>query len=269
MSHFFPAKPCCPPARPWASGGSLWPWPGKVCELGDQRPKRRHAAGKRAVHRSASFPRPWWLLWPGRSPRPRLWPPCWKPPGYRKLARFRSLLPPCLLHPGPYISGAFIPGDFPAVFAANVMAGHQLIRCCLPILLCARARGWPCFSAPGREKTQPGIAAYCAAKAAGRAFGPATGRRSAQRYHPDLWSGYDGNPMQVQARGSQGGAAKQLRAVFRPWKEQGQLMTQEQSSSGTGPAAGQGPTPPASRELGHARFIIRKILAGRCKGRSS
>ena len=38
--------------------------------------------------------------------------------------------------------------------------------------------------------------------------------------------------MQVQARESRGGAAEQLQAVFRPWKEQGQLMTPEQSAAG-------------------------------------
>lgn len=69
------------------------------------------------------------------------------------------------LHPGPY-AWELSSEDFQAVFAANVLVGHQLIRCCLPDLL-ARGEGLAVFFGSGAaQKTQPGIAAYCAAKAA-------------------------------------------------------------------------------------------------------
>jgi NAD(P)-dependent dehydrogenase (short-subunit alcohol dehydrogenase family) len=136
-----------------------------------------------------------------------------------------------LLHPGPYI-WELSSEDFQAVFAANVMAGHQLIRCCLPDLL-AKGEGLAVFFGSGAaEKTQPGIAAYCAAKAAeehlARQLAAEAPSVTTLIYRPGIVE----TRMQVQARESQGGAAKQLQAVFRPWKEQGQLMTPEQSSAG-------------------------------------
>lgn len=136
-----------------------------------------------------------------------------------------------LLHPGPYL-WELEPGDFQAVFEANVMAGHQLIRGCLPELL-SQGEGLAVFFGSGAaEKTQPGIAAYCAAKAAeehlARQLAAEAPSVTTLVYRPGIVE----TRMQTQARESHGGAARQLQAVFRPWKEQGRLMTPEQSAAG-------------------------------------
>ena len=150
----------------------------------------------------------------------------------RALGNFQGFIHAAgLLHPGPYI-WELSPEDFQAVFTANVLVGHQLIRCCLPDLL-SRGEGLAVFFGSGAaQKTQPGIAAYCAAKAAeehlARQLAAEAPSVTTLIYRPGIVE----TRMQVQARESRGGAAEQLQAVFRPWKEQGQLMTPEQSAAG-------------------------------------
>ncbi len=136
-----------------------------------------------------------------------------------------------ILHPGPYL-WELSAEDFQAVFQANVMAAHQLIRGCLPTLR-EQGDGLAVFFGSGAaEKTQPGIAAYCAAKAAeehlARQLAAEAPEITSLVYRPGIVE----TRMQAQARESEGGAAEQLQAVFRPWKEQGQLMTPEESAGG-------------------------------------
>ncbi|TVQ99051.1 MAG: SDR family NAD(P)-dependent oxidoreductase [Desulfovibrionales bacterium] len=136
-----------------------------------------------------------------------------------------------ILHPGPYV-WELSAEDFQAVFRANVLVAHQLIRACLPVLL-EQSEGLAVFFGSGAaEKTQPGIAAYCAAKAAeehlARQLAAEAPQVTSLVYRPGIVE----TRMQSQARESVGGAAEQLQAVFRPWKEQGQLMTAEESAAG-------------------------------------
>lgn len=150
----------------------------------------------------------------------------------RKIGNFWGFIHAAgLLHPGPYI-WELAPEDFQAVFQANLMASHQLIRCCLPELL-SQGEGLAVFFGSGAaEKTQPGIAAYCAAKAAeehlARQLAAEAPSVTTLVYRPGIVE----TRMQAQARESRGGAAEQLQAVFRPWKEQGQLISPEQSAAG-------------------------------------
>lgn len=150
----------------------------------------------------------------------------------QKIGNFQGFIHAAgILHPGPYI-WELSQDDFLAVFQANVLVAHQLIRGCLPLLL-KQASGLAVFFGSGAaEKTQPGIAAYCAAKAAeehlARQLAAEAPEITALVYRPGIVE----TRMQTQARESKGGAAAQLQAVFRPWKEQGQLMTPEQSAAG-------------------------------------
>lgn len=150
----------------------------------------------------------------------------------RKLGRLDGFIHAAgILHPGPYV-WELATDDFLAVFRANVLVAHQLIRGCLPVLL-EQGGGLAVFFGSGAaEKTQPGIAAYCAAKAAEEHLA-----RQLAAEAPEILSlvyrpGIVETRMQSQARESQGGAAQQLQDVFRPWKEQGQLMTPEESAAG-------------------------------------
>ncbi|SMP44709.1 Short-chain dehydrogenase [Desulfonatronum zhilinae] len=150
----------------------------------------------------------------------------------RKIGYFQGFIHAAgILHPGPYV-WELSDTDFLTVFQANVMAAHQLIRGCLPLLL-KQGEGLAVFFGSGAaEKTQPGIAAYCAAKAAeehlARQLAAEAPTITTFVYRPGIVE----TRMQAQARESEGGAASQLQSVFRPWKEEGRLMTPEQSAAG-------------------------------------
>ncbi len=136
-----------------------------------------------------------------------------------------------VLHPGPYV-WELDDHNFETVFQANVFAAFQLIRACIPRLL-RLGRGLAVFFGSGAaEKTQPGIAAYCAAKAAeehlARQLAAEAPQITTLVYRPGIVE----TGMQRQARESRGGGAKQLQNVFRPWKEQGMLLTPEESAAG-------------------------------------
>jgi NAD(P)-dependent dehydrogenase (short-subunit alcohol dehydrogenase family) len=136
-----------------------------------------------------------------------------------------------VLHPGPYL-WEVSQRDVMRVFQANVFAAHQLIRASLPLLL-QQGQGIAVFFGSGAaEKTQPGIATYCAAKAAeehlARQLAAEAPQITSFVYRPGIVE----TRMQVQARESSGGGARQLQEVFRPWKEQGLLLTPQQAAAG-------------------------------------
>ena len=121
---------------------------------------------------------------------------------------------------------------FREVMDASVTAAHQLIRHAVPLLLW-RGEGLAVFFGSGAaERAQPGIGAYCAAKAAEEHLA----RQLAAEAPPVttvIWRpGVVETRMQREARQSVGGAAEQLRPVFTAWKDQGLLLSPEQSARG-------------------------------------
>tara|TARA_Y100001954_G_scaffold239172_1_gene311672 strand:- start:11347 stop:12096 length:750 start_codon:yes stop_codon:yes gene_type:complete len=121
---------------------------------------------------------------------------------------------------------------FREVMDSSVTAAHQLIRHAVPHLLW-RGGGLAVFFGSGAaERAQPGIGAYCAAKAAEEHMA----RQLAAEAPPVtsiIWRpGVVETRMQVDARNSEGHSAEQLKAVFRPWKEEGILLTPEESARG-------------------------------------
>jgi len=121
---------------------------------------------------------------------------------------------------------------FQEVFDASVTAAHQLIRHAVPHLLW-RGEGLAVFFGSGAaDRAQPGIGAYCAAKAAEEHLA----RQLAAEAPPVtsiIWRpGIVETQMQQQARNSEGHSAARLQAVFRPWKEKGMLLTPEESAHG-------------------------------------
>ncbi|GAB6059630.1 SDR family NAD(P)-dependent oxidoreductase [Desulfonatronum parangueonense] len=136
-----------------------------------------------------------------------------------------------LLHPGPN-AWELAEKDFQAVFQANVIAAYQLIRGCMPLLL-RQGEGLAVFFGSGAAvKTQPGIAAYCAAKAAEEHLARQLAAEAPQIISLVYRPGVVETRMQSQARESEGGAARQLQKVFRSFQEQGQLITPEESAAG-------------------------------------
>lgn len=121
---------------------------------------------------------------------------------------------------------------FKEVMDASVTAAHQLIRHAVPHLLW-RGEGLAVFFGSGAaERAQPGIGAYCAAKAAEEHLA----RQLAEEAPPItsvIWRpGRVETNMQRDARNSEGGASDRLKDVFVPWKEQNMLLTPEESARG-------------------------------------
>lgn len=133
------------------------------------------------------------------------------------------------LCPGPYI-WELEEVKFNKIFDVHVKASYLLIRYVVPKLL-SSGTGMAVFVGSGAaDLTQPGIAAYCAAKAAqehlARQLAAETGRVTCFVYRPGMVD----TRMHEQAREAVGGAAKNLHDVFRPLKENNRLLTPEQSA---------------------------------------
>jgi NAD(P)-dependent dehydrogenase (short-subunit alcohol dehydrogenase family) len=136
-----------------------------------------------------------------------------------------------VLAPGPNI-WELTKTRFREVMDSSVTGAHQLIRHAVPAMLW-RGEGLAVFFGSGAaERAQPGIGAYCAAKAAEEHLA----RQLAAEAPPlttIIWRpGVVETRMQTEARESEGGGARVLRPVFTKWKEDGLLITPEQSAQG-------------------------------------
>lgn len=136
-----------------------------------------------------------------------------------------------LLHAGPLL-WELSENDFDEVFQASVKAGFQLGRGVIPLLK-QQGQGLAVFFGSGAaEKTQPGIGAYCAAKAAeehlARQLAVEAPFITTFVYRPGIVE----TRMQAQAREARGGGATALHQTFRPWKEQGLLLSPREAAVG-------------------------------------
>ncbi len=134
-----------------------------------------------------------------------------------------------VLHPGPFL-WELSEESYHEIIAASVTASYQMIRYAVPVLL-SRGRGLAVFFGSGAaEKSVPGIAAYCLAKAAEehmvRQLAAEAPQITAFIYRPGVVE----TRMQQQARTSIGGAAQELRQRFRGYKERGELLSPEAAS---------------------------------------
>lgn len=121
---------------------------------------------------------------------------------------------------------------FREVMDASVTAAHQLIRHAAPLLLW-RGEGLAVFFGSGAaEIAQPGIAAYCAAKAAEEHLA----RQLAAEAPPIttvIWRpGVVETRMQIDARNAKGGSADKLKKVFTAFRKDKLLITPEESARG-------------------------------------
>ena len=135
-----------------------------------------------------------------------------------------------VLNPGPYI-WEIEEHDFLTVFQANVYAAFLLIQQCVPKFL-KKEQGLAVFFGSGAaEKIQPGIAAYCAAKAAEEHLASQLAAEASKVITFVYRPGIVETRMQKQARESSGGAAEKVQEVFKSWKEKGMLISAEESAS--------------------------------------
>lgn len=121
---------------------------------------------------------------------------------------------------------------FREVMDASVTGAHQLMRHAVPLLL-ENGNGLAVFFGSGAaDRAQPGIGAYCAAKAAEEHLARQLAEEAPQITTVIWRPGIVETRMQTEARESEGGGAEQLRSVFTPWKEEGLLISPEQSARG-------------------------------------
>ncbi len=133
-----------------------------------------------------------------------------------------------VFHPGPYL-WELEPEAFEEVFASSVTAAYQLIRLAVPQLQ-KQGDGLAVFFGSGAgSKVQPGIAAYSAAKAAEEHLARLLAAEAPEITTVIYQPGIVDTRMQHQARDAQGGASDKLKEVFVPWKEQGLLLSPEES----------------------------------------
>ncbi len=136
-----------------------------------------------------------------------------------------------VLHPGPLLT-ELSEEAFWAVVNASFTAAWRLMRACAPQMDEAERGVAVVFGSGAAEIIQPGIAAYCAAKAGEehllRQFAAETKTVSAFIYRPGIVD----TRMQTQARQAEGGGADALHEIFRPWKEEGKLISPEESAMG-------------------------------------
>ncbi len=134
-----------------------------------------------------------------------------------------------VLHPGPFL-WELSEAHFREIFAANVMASYQMIRFAVPELL-KRGDGLAVFFGSGAaEKSLPGMAAYCAAKAAEehlvRQLAAEAPQITTFIYRPGVVE----TRMQQQGRTSEGGASQEVRRSFWGFKERGELLSPEEAA---------------------------------------
>ncbi|BCS88549.1 SDR family NAD(P)-dependent oxidoreductase [Pseudodesulfovibrio sediminis] len=148
------------------------------------------------------------------------------------LGRFHGFIHAAgVLAPGPFV-WELTKTRFREVMDSSVSGAHQLIRHATPILL-DHGQGLAIFFGSGAaDRAQPGIGAYCAAKAAEEHLARQLAAE-APEITTIIWRpGVVETRMQSDARQSKGGGAEQLKKVFNPWKEDGILLTPQQSARG-------------------------------------
>ncbi|MCJ2166156.1 MULTISPECIES: SDR family NAD(P)-dependent oxidoreductase [unclassified Pseudodesulfovibrio] len=121
---------------------------------------------------------------------------------------------------------------FREVLEASLCAGHQLIRHAVPLLI-KQGHGLTVFFGSGAaERAQPGIGAYCVAKAAEEHLARQLAAE-APEITTIIWRpGVVRTRMQTDARKAEGGGAQQLKEVFEQWDNDGLLITPGQSARG-------------------------------------
>jgi NAD(P)-dependent dehydrogenase (short-subunit alcohol dehydrogenase family) len=131
-----------------------------------------------------------------------------------------------VLRPGPLL-WELPPARFKEVLDSHVTAAYQLVRQAVPKLLPA-GEGLAVFFGSGAAVSNlPGIGAYSVAKAAEEHLARQLAREAHQITSFIFRPGVVDTRMQRQARQAWGGAAADLRRIFRSYQEEGELSSPE------------------------------------------
>lgn len=134
-----------------------------------------------------------------------------------------------VLRPGPMLR-ELDESAFDEVMHSHVRAAYMLAHYTYPLLIARDDAVAVFFGSGAGSIAQPGIGAYCVAKAAEehlmRQLAAEEPQVTAFAYQPGVVE----TRMQVEARNAEGGAAERLKQVFRPWKEQGILLSPEHAA---------------------------------------
>jgi NAD(P)-dependent dehydrogenase (short-subunit alcohol dehydrogenase family) len=134
-----------------------------------------------------------------------------------------------VLRPGPAV-WELSSEDFSEVVEASLQAAHELMCAGVPLLR-QRAGFFVVFGSGAADITQPGIGAYCAAKAAEEHLARQLAVEAPEVATIIFRPGVVETRMQEQARSAKGAAADQLRPVFEEMRDRGQLITPERSAA--------------------------------------
>jgi NAD(P)-dependent dehydrogenase (short-subunit alcohol dehydrogenase family) len=134
-----------------------------------------------------------------------------------------------MLHPGPFL-WELSEAHFHEVFAASVTASYQMIRCAVPELLKLGGGLAVFFGSGAAEKSVPGIAAYCSAKAAEEHLARQLAAEAPQITTFIYRPGVVETRMQQETRTSTGSASPELRRAFLGYKERGELLSPEEAA---------------------------------------
>lgn len=134
-----------------------------------------------------------------------------------------------VLSPGPTVA-ELPPDDYAAVMDASLGGAFALWQA-FAQQLAERGGAFVVFGSGAADIVQPGIGAYCAAKAAeehlARQLAREEPRVTTFIYRPGIVE----TRMQEQARNARGGAADAVHATFRPWKDEGRLLSPGHSAA--------------------------------------
>jgi len=133
------------------------------------------------------------------------------------------------LHPGPAL-WELAEERFIDVFDASVLASYQMVHFAVPQL---RRQGGGIavfFGSGAAEKSIPGIAAYCGAKAAEEHLARQLAAEAPEITTFVFRPGVVETRMQQEARTAEGEAAEGLRRMFWEYKNRGELLSPEQAA---------------------------------------
>jgi NAD(P)-dependent dehydrogenase (short-subunit alcohol dehydrogenase family) len=135
-----------------------------------------------------------------------------------------------VFEPGPLL-WELEPERFQSLFTSSVFATYQLARYALPVL---RAQGdglFVVFGSGAAFKVQAGIAAYGAAKAAEEHLARHIAVEAPEITTFIFRPGIVDTRLQAQARDATGGGSREIRGIFRAWKEKAMLLTPGESAA--------------------------------------
>ncbi len=134
-----------------------------------------------------------------------------------------------VLHPGPAV-WEMTKSKYDDVVSSSMTGAYQLIRHVVPEMRRIGHGVAVFFGSGAADITQPGIGAYCAAKAGEEQLARHLAAEDSILHTIIYRPGKVETRMQENARNAKGAFAEPVREIFTSWKENGELLTPEDSA---------------------------------------